>query len=58
LLCWRRAARNGSRHGNAICGEFDERLDIIPRNVQMNVATGVLDANSVFLANSEGLTLA
>jgi len=38
--------RNGSRHGNALCTEFDERLDIIPRTVQMNVSMGILDASS------------
>jgi predicted DsbA family dithiol-disulfide isomerase len=31
--------RNGSRHGNALGTDFDERLDIIPRTVQMNVTT-------------------
>ena len=26
---WRSAARNDSRHGNALCSDFDERLDIM-----------------------------
>jgi hypothetical protein len=39
--------RNGSRHGNALCTEFDECFDIIPRTVQMNVTTGILDASCV-----------
>jgi hypothetical protein len=39
--------RNGSRHGKTLGTEFDERLDIILRNVQMNVITAILGASSV-----------
>jgi hypothetical protein len=43
----RSAASNGSRHGNALGTRFDERLDIMSQDVQMNVTTAILDASGV-----------
>jgi hypothetical protein len=45
---WRRAARNGSRHGNARDTHFDGCLGILPQNVHMNVNTDILDASALF----------
>ena len=38
--------RNDFRHGNALCSDFDERLDIIPQYVHLNVTPGILDARA------------
>jgi len=40
--------RNDCRHGNARCADFGRRFDIIPRNVHLNVTTGILGARGVF----------
>ena len=41
-----------SSHGNALCSDFDERLDLVPLAVQMNVATAILDASAFFRRGS------
>jgi hypothetical protein len=42
--------RNDFHHGNALCSDFDERFDIIPQDVHLNVTTGILDASRVLRA--------
>lgn len=39
-----KSVRNDCRHGNTPCTAFGRRLDIIPLNVQMNVASATFDA--------------
>ena len=51
----RRAANNCSRHGNALCSDFDEPLDIITADVHMNIATSTVDA-SAFSGESSAST--
>jgi hypothetical protein len=46
---------NGSRHENALGNDFGRRLDMnLPRNVRVNVVTGIFDARSRFSKFSAG----
>jgi hypothetical protein len=47
-----RQRASGSRHGNALGGDFDVRLDITSRPVHLNITTGTLDAKQRYAAFS------